>query len=115
MKVPTRLIFFIALVLFIYLKVLPKHAHFMQDLIKKSGLGKVSREDSVKDAVQARIMVDVCPAADLNEYKAGAWSDYSPENDIDAAITHEFTCDGNQRKFLFRLHRGIVNEIVDLR
>lgn len=115
MRIPVNLLVFLAVAGAFYLFILPKRATFTHDLLKAMGTGPVSREDSVKAMVEARILVDVCPKADLQEYRPMKWSDYSTDGPVDASITHEFTCDAQDRKFLFRLHNGMVSEIVDLR
>jgi hypothetical protein len=115
MRIPVNLLVFLAVAGVFYLVVLPKKAAFTQGLLKSLGSGPVSREDSVKAMVEARVLVDICPKADLQEYRPVRWSDYSPDGPEDASITHEFTCDAQQRKFLFRLHYGMISEIVDLR
>jgi hypothetical protein len=115
MRIPVNLLVFLAIAGVFYLVILPKKAAFTHNLLKSMGAGQVSREDSVKAMVEARIIVDVCPRADLSEYRPVSWTDYNPEDAATASITHEFTCDGSSRKFLFRLHNGLVTEIVDLR
>jgi hypothetical protein len=115
MRVPVNLAVFLAVGGALYGIVLPKKAAFTHDLIRAFHGGPVSREDSAKAMVEARIRVDLCPQADLAEYKPGAWMDYYAESAEDASITHEFFCDAQARKFLFRLHAGVITEIVDLR
>ncbi len=115
MRIPVNLLVFLALAGAFYLIILPKKAAFTKGLMQSMGKGPISREDSTKLMVEARIIVDVCPRADLSEYRAVSWSDYYAESDADASITHDFTCDGSNRKFLFRLHYGTITEIVDLR
>ncbi|MDQ3000052.1 MAG: hypothetical protein M3Y08_02145 [Fibrobacterota bacterium] len=65
--------------------------------------------------VQARIIVEICPTADLSEYRSKSWTDYNPQDEVASAITHTFTCDGVMRTFLFRLRYGLISEIIDLR
>lgn len=115
MRIPINLLVFLAVAGVFYLVILPKKAAFTQNLIKSFGGGPVPREDSVKAMVSARILVDICPRADLAEYRGVRWTDYYEESATTASVTHEFTCDGNQRKFLFRLRNGLVSEIIDLR
>jgi hypothetical protein len=110
-----NLLVFLAVAGVFYLVILPKKAAFTQNLIKGFGGGAVPREDSVKAMVSARVLVDICPVADLSEYRPVRWTDYFEEGATMASVTHEFTCDGNARKYLFRLRNGLVSEIIDLR
>lgn len=64
--------------------------------------------------VTARIIVDLCPRADLSDYKPMGWSDYFETDAISNSITHAFSCDGMHRKYLFRLRYGSISEIIDL-
>lgn len=115
MRIPANLLVFLAVAGVFYGFILPKKAAFTHDLIRSFGGGPVSREDSAKAMVEARVLVELCPKADLSEYRPGAWTDYAAESPEDASITHAFSCDGQDRKFLFRLHEGVITEIVDLR
>ncbi|GEM_PF-3526759 len=115
MKIPMNLLVFLAIAGVFYLFILPKKNAFVSGLMKSLGTGPVSREDSVKTMVEARILVDLCPRADLSEYRAKSWSDYSAEDEVTSSITHTFTCDDVAKKFLFRLRYGLITEIVDLR
>lgn len=115
MRIPVNLLVFLTIGGVVYGVILPKKASFTHDLIRAFHGGSVSREDSAKAMVEARILVDLCPKADLSEYRPGAWTDYYAESPEDASITHSFTCDAQDRKFLFRLHDGLITEIVDLR
>jgi hypothetical protein len=115
MKIPVNLLVFLAVAGVFYLVILPKKNAFVSDLMKSMGAGNVSREDSVKAMVQARIIVDMCPIADLSEYRPGVWTDYIPHDEVSSAITHTFTCDGVMRKFMFRLRYGSISEIIDMR
>jgi hypothetical protein len=115
MRIPVNLMVFLSVGGVFYGVVLPKKAAFTHDLMQAFSTGPVSREDSVKTMVEARIIVDLCPKADLSEYRPVAWTDYYAESPEDASITHSFSCDAQDRKFLFRLHDGLITEIVDLR
>ena len=88
---------------------------FMSHLKLARGMTEESRQDSVKSVVENRIREDVCPIADLSEYRGHDWSDYGKVDASTSTITHTFTCDAKERKFLFRIRDGIVSEIVDLR
>jgi hypothetical protein len=115
MRVPINLVVFLAIAGVFYLVILPKRNQFLAGVMKTMGTGPVSREDSVKAMVEARIIVDLCPKADLSEYRGHGWSDYAPVDEATTSITHEFTCDGVEKKFLFRLRYGLISEIIDLR
>jgi hypothetical protein len=114
MRIPLKLLLFLGATGFFYGFVLPKKAAFSYHLIKTFRGGPVSGEDSAKVLVEARIRADICPQADLSEYHPVAWSDYATVSPEEAMITHRFTCDAQDRKFLFRLRYGAVSEIVDL-
>ncbi|MDB5105687.1 MAG: hypothetical protein JWP91_3376 [Fibrobacteres bacterium] len=115
MKIPMNLLVFVAVAGVFYLYILPKKNQYVSGLMKSMGAGgPVSREDSVKAMVEARIIVDLCPRADLSEYRPRSWSDYGAVDDATSSIVHEFSCDGANRKFLFRLRYGSITEIVDL-
>ena len=115
MRIPVNLMVFLSVGGAFYGFILPKKAAYTHDLIRAFHGGAVSREDSAKAMVEARILVELCPKADLSEYRPGSWTDYYAENAQDASITHSFSCDAQERKFLFRLHSGLITEIVDLR
>lgn len=115
MRIPVNLLAFLAIAGVFYLIILPKKAAFTHSLLKSFGGGPVSREDSVKTMVQARILVDICPRADLSEYQPGPWTDYGEWDAATSSVIHGFTCDGQSRKYLFRLRNGLVSEIIDLR
>lgn len=115
MRIPVNLLVFLAVAGVFYLVILPKKAAFTSGLLKSMGAGPMSREDSVKTMVHARIIVDVCPMADLSEYRPVRWSEYGEVDPVTTQVIHEFTCDGDGRKFLFRLRNGLVTEIIDLR
>jgi hypothetical protein len=115
MKVPVNLLVFLAVAGVFYLVILPKKNAFVSDLMKSMGAGHASREDSVKAMVSARIIVDMCPMADLSDYRPKSWADYNPQDEVSSTITHTFTCDGVMRTFLFRLRYGSISEIIDLR
>jgi hypothetical protein len=114
MRIPVKLLFFLAVAGFFYGFVLPKKAAFSYELIKTFRGGPVSGEDSVKAMVEARIRADICPQADLSEYHPVGWSDYAAGGEGEAMIIHRFRCDAQDRKFLFRVRYGVVSEIVDL-
>src|SRR5882757_3195962 len=115
MKIPVNLLVFLAIAGVFYLVILPKKTKFVSRLMESMGVHSMNRQDSVKTMVEARIIVDLCPRADLSEYRAVSWSEYHSDNDVDAEITHTFTCDQQMRQFLFRLRYGTVTEIIDLR
>lgn len=115
MRIPANLAAFLAAAGVFYGVILPKKAAFAHGLMRAFGGGPVSREDSAKAMVETRVLADICPRADLSEYRPEAWTDYAPDGPADASITHAFTCDGQKRKFLFRIHDGAIFEIVDLR
>jgi hypothetical protein len=117
MKIPVNLLVFLAVAGTFYLVILPKRTQFVSALMKSVGAKSVSREDTLKAMVEARIIVDLCPMADLSVYRRGAWSDYDPGsgNDGSASLTHAFQCDDRERKFLFRFRYGSIAEIIDLR
>ena len=115
MKIPINLVVFLAVAGVFYLVILPKKNAFVSDLLKSVGAGPSSREDSVKAMIQARIIVDMCPAADLNEYRPKSWTDYNSQDEIASAITHTFTCDGVMGTFMFRLRYGSISQIINLR
>lgn len=114
MKIPVNLLVFLAVAGTFYLVILPKRTQFVSALMISMGAKSVSREDSAKAMVQARILVDLCPRADLSEYKAQGWTDYFETDGISNSITHAFSCDGTNRKFLFRLRYGSITEIIDM-
>lgn len=114
MKIPINLVVFVAVAGVFYLVILPKKTRFVSDLMKSLGAGPVSAEDSAKAMVEARIIVDLCPKADLSEYRGRGWTDYYRVDESTVSITHAFTCDGAEKKFLFRLHYGSITEIIDL-
>lgn len=115
MKIPINLFVFVAVAGVFYLVILPKKTRFVSDLMKSMGAGPVSREDSAKAMVEARIIVDLCPKADLSEYRGHGWTDFYTVDEATTSITHAFACDGVERKFLFRLRYGSISEIIDLR
>lgn len=117
MKIPVNLLVFLAVAGVFYLVILPQRTRFVSTLLKSVGAGSVSREDTLKTMVEARILADLCPMADLSEYRKGAWSDYDPGLGADgsASLTHAFQCNGQERKFLFRFRYGSITEIIDLR
>lgn len=115
MKIPVNLLVFLAIAGVFYLYILPKKSKFLSHFMESVGFHRMSREDSVKTMVKARIIVDLCPAADLSEYRPSTWTDYHSEDDVNADITHSFTCDNESKKYLFRLRYGAVSEIIDLR
>jgi hypothetical protein len=117
MRIPINLLVFLAVAGVFYLVILPKRTQFVSNLMKTMGAKSVSREDTLKAMVEARILVDLCPIADLSEYRKGAWTDYDPGlgGDGTASITHAFQCDAQERKFLFRFRYGSITEIIDLR
>ena len=115
MRIPVNLLVFLAVAGVFYLVILPKKTRFVANLMESMGVKSVSREDSAKALVAARIMVDLCPRADLSEYKALGWSDYFENDKTSSSITHVFSCDGINRKYLFRLRYGSISEIIDLR
>jgi hypothetical protein len=115
MRIPLKLLLFVAGTGFFYGFILPKKAAFSFDLIKSFRGGPRTGEDSAKALVEARIRAEVCPQANLSEYRPGSWSDYATTGPAEAMIIHRFTCDGQDRKFLFRLRYGVVSEIIDLR
>jgi hypothetical protein len=117
MKIPVNLLVFLAVAGVFYLVILPKMTRFVSALLESVGAKSVSREDTLKAMVEARIIVDLCPRADLSEYRKGAWSDYDPGSGDDgsASLTHAFQCDGQERKFLFRFRYGSITEIINLR
>ena len=115
MRIPVNLLVFLAVAGVFYLVILPKKAAFTANLMKSMGAGHLSREDSVKTMVRARILVDICPMADLSEYHPLGWSDYGEVDATSSQVIHEFTCDAQNRKYLFRLRNGLVGEIIDLR
>jgi hypothetical protein len=115
MRIPVNLLVFLAVAGVFYLYILPKKAAFTKNLLESMGAGHVSREDSVKTMVKARILVDICPMADLSEYHPVQWSDYGEVDGTTSQVIHEFTCDAQNRKYLFRLRGGLVSEIIDLR
>jgi hypothetical protein len=114
MRIPVKLLFFLALAGFFYGFILPKKAAFSYELIKTFRGGPASGEDSAKVLVEARVRADICPQADLSEYRPVGWSDYAAGGQGESMIIHRFTCDGQERKFLFRVRHGVVAEIVDL-
>lgn len=116
MRIPVKLLLFLAVTGFFYGFILPKKAAFSYELIKTFRGGPVSGEDSVKAMVEARILADICPRADLSEYRPVGWSDYAAggEGEGEAMIIHRFSCDAQDRKFLFRVRHGVVSEIIDL-
>ncbi len=115
MRIPVKLLVFVLAGSLFYGFVLPKKAAYTHDLLKTFRGGPVSPEDSAKALVEARVRADVCPQADLSEYRPLAWSDFAAAGPSDASITHRFKCDGQDREFLFRLRYGAVTEIIDLR
>jgi hypothetical protein len=116
MLIPKKLLLFVAVAGFCYLYLAPKRVAWFNGMMKKARLeAGGDREEASKDAVQERILKDVCPMADLEEYKPGAWSEFTAEDTVSVAITHDFFCDGQARKYLFRLRYGQVTEIIDLR
>ena len=115
MRIPMNLLVFLSVGGAFYGFILPKKAAFTHDLIRAFHGGPATREDSAKAMVEARVLVDLCPKADLSEYRPLAWTDFYAEGPEDASITHSFSCDAQDRKFLFRLHDGVITEIVDLR
>jgi hypothetical protein len=114
MKIPVNLLVFVAVAGTFYLVILPKRTQFVSALMKSVGAKTVSREDSTKAMVAARIIVDLCPRADLSEYRAQGWTDYFESDETSSSITHAFSCDGINRKYLFRLRYGSISEIIDL-
>jgi hypothetical protein len=115
MRIPVNLLVFLAVAGVFYLVILPKKAAFTSSLLKSMGAGPVSREDSVKAMVEARIIVDMCPRADLSEYRSVGWSEYGEVDASTSQVIHAFTCDGTAMKYLFRLRGGFVSEIIDMR
>ncbi len=115
MRIPINLTVFLAIAGASYLVLLPKRAAFSRDLISAFGGGPRTREDSLKATASARILADICPRADLSEYRPGAWTDYSSGGGGAASIVHAFACDAQSRKFLFRWQGGSLAEIIDLR
>lgn len=114
MKIPINLAVFTAVAGVFYLVILPKKTRFVSDLMKSLGAGAISAEDSTKAMVAARIVVDLCPRADLSEYRGRGWTDYYRVDEATTSITHAFTCDGSEKKFLFRFRYGSISEIIDL-
>lgn len=112
MRIPFKLILFVLVAGFFYLVILPKRNLFVKTLLE--GRSLPNREDSVKNMVRARILAEVCRPADFCEYRPVKWSDYYIQDASTASITHAFTTDGSQRKFLFRLRYGSVAEIHDM-
>jgi hypothetical protein len=115
MRIPVKLLVFLSVAGLYYGFVLPKKAAYTHDLLKTFGGGPHSREDSTKALVEARIRAEICPQADLSEYRPMTWTDYADAGPGEASITHRFTCDAQERKFLFRLRSGVVTEIINLR
>lgn len=117
MKIPVNLLVFLAVAGVFYLVILPKRTQFVSSLMKSVGATTVSHEDSLKAMVEARIIVDLCPVADLSEYRGHGWTDYDPGSGSDgtSSITHAFVCDAQEKKFLFRFRYGSITEIIDLR
>jgi hypothetical protein len=115
MRIPVNLLAFLAVAGVFYLVVLPKRAAFAHDLIRTFRGGPATREDSLKTTVEARIVAELCPRADLSEYRPVSWTDFSAGGNAEASIIHAFTCDGQSRKFLFRMRDGRIAEIIDLR
>jgi hypothetical protein len=114
MRIPLKLVAFLCATGLFYGFGLPKRAAFTHGLIKTFRGGPVTREDSAKALVEARIRADICPQADLSEYRSVHWSEYTTVGPTEVSITHRFTCDAQNRKFLFRLRNGVVSEIIDL-
>ena len=114
MKIPINLLVFVAVAGTFYLIILPKKTRFVSALMQSMGAKSGSREDSVKAMVEARIIVDLCPRADLSEYRKQGWTDYFETDAISSSITHAFSCDGINRKYLFRLRYGSITEIIDM-
>jgi hypothetical protein len=115
MKIPINLLVFLAVAGVFYLVILPRRTQFVSNLMKSMGAGPVSGVDSLKALVEARVIADICPGSDLSEYRSRGWSDYGPVDEATSSITHSFTCDGAEKKYLFRLRYGNITEIVDLR
>ncbi|HKP95432.1 MAG TPA: hypothetical protein VJ385_06720 [Fibrobacteria bacterium] len=116
MKIPVNLLVFLVVAGVFYLYILPKKTKFVSGVMEGMGIHRMGREDSVKTMVTARIIVDLCPKADLSEYRPGHWSEYhSDESGTNTEITHSFVCDGEEKLYLFRLHYGVLAEIINLR
>jgi hypothetical protein len=115
MRIPVNLLVFLAVAGVFYLVVLPKRAAFAQDMIRAFHGGPRTREDSLKTMVEARILAEICPRADLSEYRPVAWTDFSMGENAESSIIHAFTCDDQSRKFMFRMRDGRIAEIIDLR
>lgn len=115
MRIPINLAAFLAIAGVFYLVLLPKRAAFTHDLIRTFRGGPATREDSLKAMASARILADICPRADLSEYRPGPWTDYSADAHGDASIVHAFACDAQNRRFLFRWRGGSLSEIIDMR
>ena len=116
MKIPMNLLVYLAIAGTFYLYILPKRTKFVAQVMESVGVHQLTREDSAKAMVQARILVDLCPQADLSEYHPGAWSEY--HSDVSGAnqeITHSFACDAEDKQYLFRLQGGLLSEIINLR
>jgi hypothetical protein len=116
MKIPMNLLVFLAIAGAFYLFILPKRNRFVSGVMASLGVHQMSREDSLKTMAQARILTDLCPKADLNEYHPGAWSEYhSDASGANSEITHSFYCDAEAKQYLFRVHAGVLSEIINLR
>ena len=116
MRQIVNLLVFLGIFFLFYTYGLQKKAKvFMSHFRMAKAMTEESRQDSVKSVVENRIHEDVCPMADLSEYRGHEWSDYGKVDEGTSTITHAFTCDGTERKYLFRIRNGIVTEIVDLR
>jgi hypothetical protein len=63
MRIPINLLVFLTVGGAFYGVILPKKAAFTHDLLHAFHGGPVTREDSAKAMVEARVIVDLCPKA----------------------------------------------------
>jgi hypothetical protein len=112
-KLPNKMLMALVVGTLAWTWLAPKRAELVVKLLRKKR--DAHSEESARLLVMDKIRGEICPLNDLCDYRPAKWEGFHRADSVTASITHHFYQDGNLRRYLFRIRRGAVSEVIDLR
>jgi hypothetical protein len=110
---PAKLILFVLVGSLVWIRLAPGRAEQAMRIFRKKR--EAGSEAAARLLVQDAVRREICSLNDLCEYRPSAWTGLYRPDTATVQLEHHFYADGALRRYLFRVRRGVVAEIIDLR